>query len=370
MILDELLSAKKERLYLLCDRIKEYNLKWVCQLRVDNVDGDILKKLKDAGCFFISYGFESANEEILNAMKKRITVKQIKNAIELSRKVGIGVQGNFIFGSPAETWETANRTLKWWEKHSHYMINVGPVIPYPGSEDFNYCLDNGIIKDSLKYVKDGCPSINMSRMTDEAYFEFFNKLYYAQANKRDVSKIVDIKAESFDKIRKSYKYFIKIKCQHCNKISEYHNVLVKELRFFKFGCRNCNQWIWLKATDFPHVKNQLQKSMKLLNFLIENSIDVALVPAIPEALFIEFMNLINFNYEKLRINFFLDNDPKKIGKKYLGKYLVIDLSKKEVARYCKEHFFIIIPSYHNEKIYKKLTEHCNVKKENVLILCN
>lgn len=59
--------------------------------------------LKAAGLFYISYGLESASEPILKSMRKKITVPMIDRALEATRECGIGIQGNFLYGDPAET---------------------------------------------------------------------------------------------------------------------------------------------------------------------------------------------------------------------------------------------------------------------------
>src|SRR3972149_3458573 len=62
---DECFGLKKDYLYEFCNRMKKirdetpWELKWVCQMTVRSVDRDRLTALKEAGCYMISYGFES-----------------------------------------------------------------------------------------------------------------------------------------------------------------------------------------------------------------------------------------------------------------------------------------------------------------------
>lgn len=66
-------------------------------------------------------------------MKKKINNVQIERALKLTRKAGIGIQGYFIYGDPAETKETAYETLNFWKKFKDYHITMGYVRPYPDS---------------------------------------------------------------------------------------------------------------------------------------------------------------------------------------------------------------------------------------------
>ena len=62
---DEVFAMRKERLVEFCKRIKPYNVPWSLQLRVTDVDEETVKIMKDAGCNCISFGLESADNDVL-----------------------------------------------------------------------------------------------------------------------------------------------------------------------------------------------------------------------------------------------------------------------------------------------------------------
>ncbi|MDO8567200.1 MAG: hypothetical protein Q7R57_00625, partial [Dehalococcoidales bacterium] len=186
-VYDELFAVKKERVIEFCTRIKELKAKsgmdfdWTCDLRVTDVDKSMLAELKDAGCAFIGYGFESASQKVLNSMKKQTTVGQIEQAITLTGQAGIGVQGNFIFGDIAETPETAQETLDFFDRHCRdKMIFLSYIMPYPGSQIFQHCLDNQIISDRQDYYNRISPwgllKFNMTAMPDDVFIKIIAHL--------------------------------------------------------------------------------------------------------------------------------------------------------------------------------------------------
>ena len=71
------------------------DVKWRIDTRVNLVDEDILRVMKEAGCRFIIYGVEAGNQRVLNSIKKGTTVEQIKAAFRLTHKVGIRYSGEF-----------------------------------------------------------------------------------------------------------------------------------------------------------------------------------------------------------------------------------------------------------------------------------
>jgi DNA-directed RNA polymerase subunit RPC12/RpoP len=163
-IVDESFGTNKDRVKEFCARIKPYNIKWRASYRVTDMTKEIAALLKDGNCDSVAFGMESADNRILKSMKKGITVEQIESAIELCVEAGLNVTGNFIFGDIAETVETAKNTLAWWKKYEKFGFGLNFITTYPGTYLFKYAVENKIVDDEIKFIKDGCPMINVSKM--------------------------------------------------------------------------------------------------------------------------------------------------------------------------------------------------------------
>ena len=168
-ICDELFSSDKERLFEFCKRIKPYSIKWLAQFRVADINPETISLIKEANCAGLGVGIESADNKILKSMKKNITIEQTEYALQKVYDAGIGMQGNIIFGDVAETIDSAKTTLNWWKKHFHFDLHLSFVVTYPGTELYKIALQKGLIPDPVKFIKDGCPIIRLSEMTDEEY---------------------------------------------------------------------------------------------------------------------------------------------------------------------------------------------------------
>lgn len=173
IILDELFAVHKDRLRQFSIALLEgrekygWDFDWSFQTHASaNLDFSTLQMAKQAGCFFFSYGIESASSVVLASMNKRTEPRQIEAAIHLADQVKVGFGGNFIFGDPAETLQTAQESLEFYKNNCLYShVNVGTVHPYPGSRLFEYCLEQRVIKDKLEYY-DSIDQItyNMTRL--------------------------------------------------------------------------------------------------------------------------------------------------------------------------------------------------------------
>lgn len=166
VITDELFARDFSYVEEFCQQIKQRELGFAVSLRVDNIDEALVKILKESGCLSINLGLESADNRVLKSMRKNITIAQIENALNILSKYHINLQGNFIFGDVEESLETARNTLAWWKAHPEYFIKLGFITVYPGSELYHIACKKGIIKDKVQYIKDGCPIINLTKMSD------------------------------------------------------------------------------------------------------------------------------------------------------------------------------------------------------------
>lgn len=173
---DEMFIFNDKYIKEFCKRIIPYNIKFCAQTRVDTVNKEKLQMLKDAGCVLLTMGVESADNSVLKSMKKNITVEQIENAFDLAKEVGIDSSGVLILGDPCENEHTIRNTLNWRIKHSDYMLQITWIISYPGSEDYKIACERGVIEDRVQFLKEGCPQVNISQLSDADYWEMVNRI--------------------------------------------------------------------------------------------------------------------------------------------------------------------------------------------------
>ena len=162
---DELFAYNLKRVIEFCERIKPYNIRWWAQFRVSDVTEEMLRALKDANCVTMGFGLESADDRILASMNKKIKFEQTERALKLTYDYGITIQGGFIFGDVEETLETATKTLNWWKDHPEYGITLNFITAYPGTPLYKQALHRGLIKDEVQFIRDGCPVVNLSKMS-------------------------------------------------------------------------------------------------------------------------------------------------------------------------------------------------------------
>ena len=109
----DLFTVSREQVVGMCKLIIEQGLKvrWTCNSRVDYVDEEMLTLMAKAGCWYISWGIESGNEQILKHARKGTYPERASHSLTLAHKAGINNWGYFIIGLPGETETTIRETI-------------------------------------------------------------------------------------------------------------------------------------------------------------------------------------------------------------------------------------------------------------------
>ncbi len=272
IILDELFAVDKQRVRDFCAGVMEGKQKygWDFDFMFQtHASADLgledLKMLKEAGCFFFSYGIESASPTVLKSMDKKIQLSQIENAIKLAKEVKLGFSGNLIFGDPNETEETIRESLRWWIKWGQSTeIFLSFVIPYPGSRIFDEMVSLGRIKNRRLYYEALLGTVagrlyNMTRMSDEVFTKWIQNIAKLEGSWRFVKPApatriwidTETKETPYLKFHNSTMHFIEAVCPYCGETARYRQSFtkVKKNTFLGVGCTNCHQRIRIDLYD-------------------------------------------------------------------------------------------------------------------------
>ncbi len=146
-IADDCFTANGARAKEICELILKRGLKFpwapVTGIRVDNVDEELLRLMHRAGCYRVYFGIESGSDEILKGVKKGISLEKVKNAVTMSKRVGLETFGFFMIALPGETIETMTQTREFAKELELDMAKMSITIPLPETPLFNQLKKDG-----------------------------------------------------------------------------------------------------------------------------------------------------------------------------------------------------------------------------------
>ncbi len=163
------------------------DITFACGSRVDHVDRELIKLLYENGCVMLYFGVESASQETLNKIGKRITLDQAVKAFKLAKEVKGAVSGSFILGFPWETVEDMKKTVDFAIKLDPDYAQFTVLTPYPGTPLYRFAERFGLIVDrnwehytTIKPVMRGFNFTvkDLSKMLKYAYRKFYLRLRF------------------------------------------------------------------------------------------------------------------------------------------------------------------------------------------------
>jgi radical SAM superfamily enzyme YgiQ (UPF0313 family) len=149
--IDSTFTADKNHVYKITDEMIKRKLhkkiRWRCVTRVDCVDGQILKEMKEAGCKEIGFGVESYCQDILDFYCKEINLKQTEDAFVLSRRAGISPFALMIINQFDQNFNIVEkRNIEFIKRLKADYVTFQPLTIYPGTNIYYTLLSRGDLK--------------------------------------------------------------------------------------------------------------------------------------------------------------------------------------------------------------------------------
>ncbi len=144
---DETFTLRKQRVMDICRLLKERQIKvhFDIRTRVDSVDEEMIKELREVGGQRIHFGVEAGNAEILKRMRKGITHDQVRQAVSWAKKYGFETRGYFMIGYLGENFQTFNDTVNLACELNLDYASFSITTPLPATELFREASELGLV---------------------------------------------------------------------------------------------------------------------------------------------------------------------------------------------------------------------------------
>jgi radical SAM superfamily enzyme YgiQ (UPF0313 family) len=180
---DDTFTADRDHARAVAALLKPLKISWTINARA-NTDFETLRIMREAGLRHVVVGYESGNDAILKNIKKGVTREQALQFTKGCQKLGLSIHGAFIMGLPGETRETITETIAFAKKLDLNSIQASIASPYPGTDFYDLCLENGWIA-SNSFLDDSghqkCvisyPQLSAAEIFNSVE-EFYNKFYF------------------------------------------------------------------------------------------------------------------------------------------------------------------------------------------------
>jgi anaerobic magnesium-protoporphyrin IX monomethyl ester cyclase len=154
---DDNISFDRQRFEAILDKIinEKLNISWDTPngIRVDTLNYNLLKKIKQSGCKNLVIAIESANQYVLDRIiNKKVKIKKVLEIIHQCSELGIQTAAFYVIGLPGETIQNIRETLAFaLELYRKYATTpyVCVATPLFGTELYQICVNLGIINKNI-----------------------------------------------------------------------------------------------------------------------------------------------------------------------------------------------------------------------------
>ncbi|HSR33013.1 MAG TPA: radical SAM protein [Anaerolineae bacterium] len=188
-ITDDVWNLKLDRAKEICRLLIAEGLShvpWVTihGMRADHTDAELFQLMKQAGCKRAGFGVESGNQAVLDSIKKRQKLDDVRRAFREAKAAKLQTMGFFIFGLPADTEESMEDTIRFALELDPDLANFMIAAPYPGTELWEIARRDGrlfsmdwhdyaIHDEKARYELPTLPPELVERKWHEAYRRFY-----------------------------------------------------------------------------------------------------------------------------------------------------------------------------------------------------
>ena len=146
MFYDDIFTLHKGRVKELCQKIikEKIDIKWNCWSRTNTCqDIEMLKIMKEAGCYLLVFGCESIHDKTLKLLRKGLTCDDHRKALDLTNEVGIDTYASFMIGLPGENIDDIRASIDFAAKSSLLFATFTIFEPFQGTPVYDICKETG-----------------------------------------------------------------------------------------------------------------------------------------------------------------------------------------------------------------------------------
>jgi anaerobic magnesium-protoporphyrin IX monomethyl ester cyclase len=155
LLADEHPTFDRNRWEVLLDAIiaKDLPIHLLMETRAADIirDREILWKYRKAGVIYISIGIETAEQAVLDAMKKKMDLEEVKAVFDLLREAEIVSEASFMLGFPGETPASIRKTMELAQLYNPDIANFLTYTPWPYADGYQELKPHVLVDDYRKY---------------------------------------------------------------------------------------------------------------------------------------------------------------------------------------------------------------------------
>ena len=183
---DDQFTFNRQRVEDFCTMIMDnsLNMSFNCAVRAEHIDYDLLALMKEAGCWMISLGIETGDENLLAQHRQNANLDMLAEKIHTIKRAGIRVKGLLMMGLPGESEQSIQKSMNYVFSLPIDDFNLAKFTPFPGSPLYEKIHELGTFKEDWQkmdcmefvFVTNGMTKERLDELFVNYYRRHFSRL--------------------------------------------------------------------------------------------------------------------------------------------------------------------------------------------------
>lgn len=191
---DDVFTISHKWLQEFTDEMKRRKLviPYECITRADRMNEEVIRNLRESGCFRVWIGAESGSQKVIDLMDRRVEIKQVQDMIRLARKYGMEAGTFIMVGYPGETKEDIYATVRHLKASDPDLFTITVAYPIKGTPLYAEVEDRFLT--NLPWESSTDRDIDFGRTYNRKYYDLtirmiHHEMRYHKALKKPVANL-------------------------------------------------------------------------------------------------------------------------------------------------------------------------------------
>lgn len=182
---DDQFTLHRGRVEALTERLlkEPLGMTFNCAVRAEHIDADLVARMKRSGCWMMSLGIESGDEELLAQHRQNPDLDHLAGKIRMIHDAGIRTKGLLMIGLPGENEASIRRSMDYVFSLPIDDFNLAKFTPFPGSPLYETVHQQGTFEEdwekmdcmNFQFVPHGMTKERLEALFREFYERHFRR---------------------------------------------------------------------------------------------------------------------------------------------------------------------------------------------------
>ncbi len=159
---------------------RDLKILFECICRADRMNEEIVRTLKEMGCFRVWIGSESGSQRLLDAMKRGVKAEQVQTMTRLAKRYGIETGMFLMWGFEDETRNDIETTIAHVKKANPDLVLTTVSYPIKGTEYYNRMAEQNIVVTNGAWQNSNDRDYRVRGRHSQRYYDFVNRRMYSE----------------------------------------------------------------------------------------------------------------------------------------------------------------------------------------------